>query len=244
MDKKLNLLAGKTAEAKFDSGAHFKLEYLSDGTMKWTDLIPERQGRSGIQAIDVVRLNDGLFTVSWVESTGTTVTHSINLNKGTVHGYRTTEDDKEFGGRAVATYDGTYKFITSDGKDDKTPFTNREITLAFWNGFFNEHDMSYADKYLAAPYTQHNPGVADGVEAFKNVFIPLFQNEYKEFTSEIVHVAVEDDLVYLHNIKKQTPSDRGSAGMDIFRVTDGKIIEHWDIIQPIPEKAANQHPMF
>jgi predicted SnoaL-like aldol condensation-catalyzing enzyme len=55
---------------------------------------------------------------------------------------------------------------------------------------------------------------------------------------------VDGDFVIVHSHATTTPEDRGMAIVDIFRMDDGKIVEHWDVIQPIPEKAANENTMF
>jgi predicted SnoaL-like aldol condensation-catalyzing enzyme len=61
---------------------------------------------------------------------------------------------------------------------------------------------------------------------------------------EFYRTAADGDLVVTHNLLKTSPADRGSAAADFFRLEDGKLVEHWDVIQPVPESAANEHPMF
>ncbi|ULQ58499.1 nuclear transport factor 2 family protein [Brucepastera parasyntrophica] len=244
MNTKSNPLEGRIADLVFDNGYHYRSEYLPGNRLKWTDMNPKSPGDSETETVHVYQQEDGIFTVSWIESTGAAVTHSININEGHVQGFRSADKLSACGGREACFFSGTYTLIHADGNPDKVPLTNLQIVTDFWEGFFNRHDIGYADKYLAAPYTQHNPGVADGVEAFKERFAPMFRNEYREFTAEIVRSASSGDLVYLHNHKRPHPGDPGNAGMDIFRVAGGKIVEHWDIIQPVPAQAANAHPMF
>jgi predicted SnoaL-like aldol condensation-catalyzing enzyme len=123
---------------------------------------------------------------------------------------------------------------------------NRNTVIKFWNLAFNEHKPVEAAKlYLAKDYIQHNPHVASGREAF----IKAFKNFYKDkknlkITTQIKRVIAEDDLVVLHIKKTDHAKDRGTAGVDIFRVKDGKITEHWDVSQKIPEKMAHNGTVF
>jgi predicted SnoaL-like aldol condensation-catalyzing enzyme len=61
---------------------------------------------------------------------------------------------------------------------------------------------------------------------------------------EIKRALAEGDLVVTHSLLKTSPQDRGTAAADIFRLEDGKVVEHWEVLQPVPESAANDHPMF
>ncbi|CAG4918708.1 nuclear transport factor 2 family protein [Paraburkholderia saeva] len=120
---------------------------------------------------------------------------------------------------------------------------NRRIVLAFQEQFFNQHDLSAADRYVAENYVQHNPTVPDGRKALVDVFTKVFERN-PEARSEIVRSAVDGDLVYVHIHSTLNPSDRGRAIVNIYRVTGGRITEHWDVIQPVPEQSANSNTMF
>ncbi|HEX5914107.1 MAG TPA: nuclear transport factor 2 family protein, partial [Rubrobacter sp.] len=61
---------------------------------------------------------------------------------------------------------------------------------------------------------------------------------------DIKRTVAEGDLVALHGLLKTSPEDRGTAVADFFRLEDGKVVEHWDVLQEVPESAANEHPMF
>ncbi len=166
--------------------------------------------------------------------------HTIDVNNGTVWAYMTWNDTTKPGGRASMSHKGTF---TLKGGE---PFTNKQIVKDFWNRFFNEHDVSAADDYVRPPYTQHNPYVPDGVEAFVGYFSQAFQGELKESSHEIKYIASDGDRVLIHNYNKAFPDDPGKAAVDMFRLENGKIVEHWDVLQdfPAPGKAANAHPMF
>jgi predicted SnoaL-like aldol condensation-catalyzing enzyme len=83
----------------------------------------------------------------------------------------------------------------------------------------------------------------NGTEALIKFFEPYFANN-PQARSEIKRVVADGDLVMLHVHAKANETDRGMAVVDIFRVENGKVVEHWDVVQPIPEKAANENTMF
>jgi len=127
-------------------------------------------------------------------------------------------------------------------RDLKQEEANRALVVEFYDRFFNKHDIASA-RVVADSYRQHNPDVPDGKAPFVSYFSGFFK-EHPKSTSRIVRSATSGDLVYLHVHFKVEPPDRGQAVVDIFRVADGKIVEHWDVVQDVPEKAANKNTMF
>lgn len=121
---------------------------------------------------------------------------------------------------------------------------NKAIVVDFYQGVFLKHQVStYADQYLADKYIQHNPHVQDGKAPFVNYFKQYFKQN-PEAQNQIKRVIASGDLVALHVHSTQSQADRGKAIVDIFRVENGKIVEHWDVIQAIPEQSANSNSMF
>lgn len=122
---------------------------------------------------------------------------------------------------------------------------NKENALAFYELVFNQHKVQEAvDKYIAEPYIQHNPSVGDGGAAFAAIFIP-FLKEHPQSHAEIKRVIAEGDVVALHVFIKHSPDERGEAVVDIFRFNDdGKIVEHWDVVQSIPAEMVHKNGMF
>ncbi|EOI3527813.1 nuclear transport factor 2 family protein [Cronobacter dublinensis] len=119
---------------------------------------------------------------------------------------------------------------------------NRQRVITFYDRFFNQHDTAAAD-VVADDYRQHNPEVPDGKAPFVNYFSGFFRDN-PQSRAKVIRSAADGDLVWLQVHSTNGSHDRGQAVLDIFRVKDGKIVEHWDIIQDVPEKAANVNTMF
>jgi predicted SnoaL-like aldol condensation-catalyzing enzyme len=121
---------------------------------------------------------------------------------------------------------------------------NKATVKAFYNLAFNDKQPAEAAaKYFGSEYIQHNPQAGDGAEAFVQA-ISGFVAQFPQVSVDIKRAVAEDDLVVMHSHLKVSPEDRGTAVMDIFRLQDGKIVEHWDVLQPVPETAANDNTMF
>jgi len=119
---------------------------------------------------------------------------------------------------------------------------NKKLVTAFYDAAINQKNYDAAVKYLGAGYKQHNPTAADGKEGLKG-FIDFLKARFPNQRGEIKQVVAEGDLVVLH-VHSTRGDGPGRAIVDIFRVKDGKVVEHWDVIQDIPEKAANSNGMF
>ena len=124
----------------------------------------------------------------------------------------------------------------------KQEASNKKIVVEFYQKLFGDKDVSVIDTYLVEDYIQHNPGVADGRKALKDGVTQWFAGAPKEKIN-IQHVAADGDLVFIH-LKSKGANGKTISVIDIFRLKNSKIVEHWDVIQEVPEKAANNHPMF
>ena len=120
---------------------------------------------------------------------------------------------------------------------------NKKIVLDFYEAALIKLDVDAAVKFLGPRYIQHNPNAADGVDGLRG-FLKFLKEKSPQRVASIKRVIADGDLVVLHIHSKPSPDERGSAIMDIFRVENGKIVEHWDVIQPVPDKAMNGNTMF
>ena len=127
--------------------------------------------------------------------------------------------------------------------DAKQMEENKKIVAAFYDAALNQKDFDKASPYLGPRYTQHNPLAADGREGFKG-FITFLKDRFPNNRSEIKRIFADGDYVIVHVHAVREPGTRGNAIVDIFRLEGGKIVEHWDVVQPIPDQAANSNGMF
>jgi predicted SnoaL-like aldol condensation-catalyzing enzyme len=120
---------------------------------------------------------------------------------------------------------------------------NKKTVLDFYEAGLNRKDFDAASKFFGPKYIQHNPGAPDGIEGFKT-FINFLKDKFPNSHSEIRRAFAEGDYVILHVHAVREPGTRGRAIVDIFRLENGKIVEHWDVAQDIPEKMPHNNGMF
>ena len=121
---------------------------------------------------------------------------------------------------------------------------NKQLVLAAYQGLFGDHDLSVIDKYWAQDYIQHNPYMTDGRESVKAYVKKLGIENWPRTRVRFLRVAADADLVFLQTVQPKTAQSPEMVIVDIFRVADGKIAEHWDTMQAVPADATNPRPMY
>jgi predicted SnoaL-like aldol condensation-catalyzing enzyme len=120
---------------------------------------------------------------------------------------------------------------------------NKRLVVAFYDAAINKKDYDLAVTFLGPEYRQHNPTAGDGAAGLKS-FIAFLKSKFPTQHGDIKQIIAEGDLVALHVHSTRGDGTAGRAIVDIFRVAHGKVVEHWDVIQDIPEKSANANGMF
>ena len=126
-----------------------------------------------------------------------------------------------------------------------SPDANKALVMQFYNEVILQAGHADLDRYIGDTYIQHNPNLADGKEALRALLQRINPTTDKIAPSgEIVRAVAEGDLVVLHVNHYSWPAKNGGAIVDIFRVQEGMIVEHWDVIQAVPDTSANDNTMF
>ncbi|MGH8258394.1 MAG: nuclear transport factor 2 family protein [Steroidobacteraceae bacterium] len=122
--------------------------------------------------------------------------------------------------------------------------TNIRNVEAFYDAAINAKDINAARAYIGDRYIQHNPTAPDGIKGLEG-FVKFLRTKFPRSHSDIVQAFADGHYVILHVHSVRVPGTRGRAIVDIFRLDDhGKVVEHWDVIQDVPEKSANANTMF
>ena len=128
--------------------------------------------------------------------------------------------------------------------DESRAEVNKHNVQAFYDLMFNQCKPARGHRPLRRDsYIQHNPHVGDGKQAFIDYFERM-ATEYPGKRVDFVRAIADDEFVVLH-CKQTWPGDHDYAGIDIFRLDEaGKVVEHWDVLQVVPDHSENQNGMF
>jgi predicted SnoaL-like aldol condensation-catalyzing enzyme len=137
--------------------------------------------------------------------------------------------------------DSLQKQVDQLTKICKTNNDNKKMVADFYQALFGDKNVDVIDQCIDSLYIQHNPMLPDGREALKSAAKIWFKDAPKQ-KIDIQHLGSDGNYVYIHT--RANFMGKTSSVIDIFRISNGKIVEHWDVIQQVPEKSANPHPMF
>ena len=120
---------------------------------------------------------------------------------------------------------------------------NRAAFETFVDLFYTQKRVADAFAFLVSDdYIQHNPTIGDGPGPAIEMLTPKFDGS-PEATFDIQRILVDGDLAMVH-VKASRPGAADAAVADIYRFEDGRIVEHWDVLQHLPVHAVHDHPMF
>ena len=122
--------------------------------------------------------------------------------------------------------------------------TNKKVARNCLDMIFNQKNPAQAAAQFIAPnYRQHNPQAQDGPDGVV-AFATAYLKENPQLHLDFKRIIAEGEYVVIHSHQKRNQSDRGEAIVDIFRVQNSKLIEHWDVTQLVPPQTANRNGMF
>lgn len=178
--------------------------------------------------IHVVSLGNSLFAVSWKEATGASVTHVQDYDRGVIHSHATLPDGQFLRMSGPITVNKP-----ADRVSDERPRRNKTLVIEAMTSLFQRHDATAVERLYAPGYVQHNPHIPQGRAALKALVEQLSPEVYYEPGL----ILAEGDFVAIHG------RIRGWAAapqvvVDLFRIEDGKLAEHWDVLQDeVPAEA-------
>ena len=123
---------------------------------------------------------------------------------------------------------------------------NKQVVVDYYTTAFGGNPQKAIADHFGPRYVQHNPGAQDGPEAFTE-FVNWLRGEYPNVQLNIKRVIAEGDMVVTHShldLEPGNPDNPGRALADYFKLENGKVVEHWDVIQEVPKTAANDNGMF
>jgi predicted SnoaL-like aldol condensation-catalyzing enzyme len=119
--------------------------------------------------------------------------------------------------------------------------SNKKMVTDFYQSLFGDKNLAAIDQYIGDTYIQHNPSLPDGKDTLKKAFAGWFKGQPKD-TVDAKHLGADGNFVYIHTKSKK--GNKIYSIIDIYKLDNGKIAEHWDVMQEMPAKSANAHPMF
>jgi predicted SnoaL-like aldol condensation-catalyzing enzyme len=126
---------------------------------------------------------------------------------------------------------------------ESTLESNKEIVLNFIRKAVNEGDIEAASVHFGEQYTQHNPNIADGADGFR-AYVQQLRASFPLVRGEVKKIFAEGDFVIVHMHAKRVPAEEGIAIVDIFRLEASRLVEHWEVRQPIERSKLHANSMI
>jgi predicted SnoaL-like aldol condensation-catalyzing enzyme len=177
--------------------------------------------RTEVVDIQVIPLGNSIFTISWQEKGGATVTNVQDHDRGLVHSFATLTD-----GRFLRMSGAFTITRPADRVLDDRPQRNKALVLEAMTSLFQRHDASAVKRLYAPDYVQHNPGIPQGRDALQALVADLSRAVYYEPGL----IVAEGDLVAIHG-RIRGWADTPQVVVDLFRIEGGRLAEHWDVLQ-------------
>jgi len=184
----------------------------------------------------VVSLGNGIFAVSWQEADGATVTNVQDYDRGVVHSFATLPDGQfiRMNGLIVVTR-------LADKISDDRPERNKALVVEAMTALFQRRDAAAVERFYSPDYVQHNPNIPQGRNALRALVAELSSDVFYEPGI----VIAEGMFVAIHG-RIRGWADKPQVVVDLFRIEDGQLVEHWDVLQDeVPVKTMiGGTPMF
>lgn len=120
--------------------------------------------------------------------------------------------------------------------------TNKQIAMTAYQRIFGDLDITGVDEYMTKDFLQHNPTTPDGQEGVKGLVQMLSSQGVQKQKIEFKHVVADGDIVFLHS--RYEMAGKEWRFIDIYRIENGKLAEHWDAMMQMPDKRGNNNSMF
>jgi predicted SnoaL-like aldol condensation-catalyzing enzyme len=121
---------------------------------------------------------------------------------------------------------------------DERRSAHKDLVRRFCQAFYNSKDFDTARTMLTEDFVNHRPGLESGRDNTITAFRRQVADPLPEFSLEIRRIVAEDDFVWTHGLIRTAPDTPAAISVDIWRIADGQLTEHWDVGQPIPDGVA------
>jgi predicted SnoaL-like aldol condensation-catalyzing enzyme len=197
-----------------------RLTLMSDAQLKF-DIEEGPFAHSEVVDTQVVPLGNGIFAVSWVEQSGATVVNVQDYDRSLIHSFVRLADGR------FLRMTGTFAVVRpADRISGDLPRRNKALVLDAMTSLFQRHDASAVERLYAPDYKQHNPNIPQGHDALKSLVAGLSGDVHYEpglMVAEGDHVAIHGRI--------RGWAEKPQVVVDIFRIEEGKLAEHWDVLQ-------------